>query len=437
MTDTTMVSRSNRQGWRSTLTVTLVSVLVALALAPDIYQPYADGVAYKALAEGRISEVYYYYAKRIAHPFVAGLVSHLCRIPTEAAFRCVAVVSLVAFLIAIHTFWSRFAPSLTPIVLPLAITPSLLLVYRDYYFQDLFHAVLVALFLLAMNQQSGGQAWIGVPLLLALHVTRESTTFLSATAAGLAYLAGRKRFAAALLLAGIAGTAAANWLGTFGIPNKHGVSEVMFLLGKASFNLLRSWFGIIGWTNTNADTLGCDPVWQLPAPPWLGSIKAVGVCRPDWRIPLQTVMQMTGAFGALPVVLLWLLRRHGWRQLRQQRLGTQIALLYGLLSWAMAPLLGTWIRRYVFYAWPSFLFGVPVLWHEARVRIRGVTLGLAFLILVSTWVPAALGSVGDPPGRWVGISVLVELGCWCAVWKLLRRLEANECAEPEQARSFC
>jgi hypothetical protein len=69
---------------------------------------------------------------------------------------------------------------------------------------------------------------------------------------------------------------------------------------------------------------------------------------------------MLTTFGVAPALLLVRLRAQPFSSLwKSLPLSAQLALVYGIISFAIAPMLGNTVGRYVAYAWPLFWVLLP------------------------------------------------------------------------------
>jgi len=72
-----------------------------------------------------------------------------------------------------------------------------------------------------------------------------------------------------------------------------------------------------------------------------------------------------GAFGVLPLLLYIALRQGRFEGARSDLL-MRFCLLYGLISFAIGPLLGASVYRLVLQGWPAFLVALPLCWPNAE-----------------------------------------------------------------------
>ena len=162
----------------------------------------------------------------------------------------------------------------------------------------------------------------------------------------------------------------------------------------------------------------------------LGGLQAVGICGIQPGYPRQTLLVALASFGLLPL-LLFKLRPYLRSSLANQgfagSLGAEdtpgralllrFSLLYGTLSFLLAPLLGRSVARLFDYAWPLFLVALPLLLAEARFTFTSNPAAALFVALhlalswslwwSSTWHPRLLPEF--------------EIGLYLAGWLVLCR----------------
>jgi hypothetical protein len=229
--------------------------MISVFANPGIYEPCTEGEAYFKLAQGHPEMTYNYYAGRILHPFAARLLGNAVQMNLHRAFFVVAVISLLALCVFLSLYSRKL--NLNPaLLIPLVCVPATITLYRGYYFQDLFHAMLVAAFFVVYSSS----AWASLPLLFLLHLTRESTLLLSAW---LAVISTRRRnWAFALSVAAVAaiGTGITSVTIHTALPNKHAVKFLEMHALKIPYAFCNSILGLVFWTDTNASTINCAPV---------------------------------------------------------------------------------------------------------------------------------------------------------------------------------
>jgi hypothetical protein len=416
-----------------------VALLIAIALAvvfmPASYPAYNEGKYYFGIAQFDASQAYSYYGARVLHPLFVRSVAAVAGMPLDAhVFLGVSIGSLVALfvLLGVHYGieysnrpWS-WAWNWAWIWVLLPATATVIDQYRNYYWHDLFYAAVCALFFLALR----ANAWLSLPVLLALYLTRESTFVLVLVVVAVAALRRRWALAASALLVGIAGMVVDSRLMAHALPNHEGLPVFLLDALKIPYNFALNFCGLELWTNANAATVA-RPRWVAEVPAWLhlGNIRQIGFIGFNWVRPLQLLVVVCSAFGTLPALLGRLMAK-GWGRDLFKRFDLTVAFGYGAMMFLLAPLTGTTPLRYELYAWPVFwLFGVGVVnaaISDARRRIE-----LVLLCVVASWVPAIVRFVSGP--RPVGpesinavstagvlVSLLILAPIYVRTWRLSR-----------------
>ncbi|HKN11459.1 MAG TPA: hypothetical protein VJ376_18555, partial [Pseudomonadota bacterium] len=126
------------------------------------------------------------------HPFVAGALVKLGLFrgsDYDSAFRWLGCAGVIVLFGATELYLiSADGPEAGWLALPLLATPVVSENLYNYYFPDLFFAALCAVFFLAMRFSP----WLSLPLLLLLHLTRESTVLLTASLIAVSLYTDRK-----------------------------------------------------------------------------------------------------------------------------------------------------------------------------------------------------------------------------------------------------
>lgn len=413
---------------RIALPVTIGLVLasfLAWAFCPSFYGPYFEGRFYLDIARGNYSRISGYYGGRVVHPLLARLLAHLVGAPIDArVFLWLSVGSLIAFLGFLGIYYGSQYSAVGGAWIFLLATATVVDQYRNYYWHDLFYAAICALFFLALR----ANAWISLPLVLLLYLTRESTLILVIALLVVATICRRWLFGVTVLVVGLVGAKVDSVLVARSLPGKHGIP--MFLLDflKLPYNFAYNVCGLVLWTNTNASTLP-PPIRTIAVPQWLhlGNIHKIGFCGFSWQNPLSTLLILAAAFGVLPLVIFRSIRRRGMPDTRG-RLDLTTALIFGGLMFGLAPLTGTLPARYVLYGWPVFwIYGVAVVSEAFRDwKTRALIIGLSLCVC---WTPPlvrlALGpeisgpesiSTLTPAGTIVSLVVILLLNL--AAWRL-------------------
>jgi len=360
----------------------VISAILGLLFWPSLYDPYLEGNDYVALAHLNYSRVYSYYGGRIVHPLLVRIVSWAAGAPISGeSFRWVSFASLLLLFILLSLFYGRRLKGPTWLFLGLGATALVVDQYRNYYWQDLFDAVVCAAFLFVM----GKNKWASLPLLLLLYLTKESAVVLVFVIVVVALMKGQRAYAATAVITGAVAMVVSSLLVAHAIPNKHGIPVIVVDALKIPYNFCFNVLGLEFWTNTNADTILATPTWIVNLPAWihLGNIRQFGYCGFDWRRPADLLILFGSGFGSLPVLFL---RRDLFFRIWRSDLTMTVAALYGLLMWVLTPLVGTGPQRYFLYAWPLFLLFGIVLLSESTSGKRLYT--FSAISLAAAWTPA-------------------------------------------------
>lgn len=234
---------------------------------------------------------------------------------------------------------------------------------------DLFYAALLGGFLLLLWAR---RYFFAAFLLFPLALTRESTALLLICflVAGWGVLR-RGQIGTALISTG-AGFVLVSRLAANAAGNREGISPGLYLLAKLPWNFLKNFLGILPWANVYP---------ACPVPAWhravhLGPLHEVGYCGLSWEWPVRLVASAAVSFGLFPLLLI--VTRAGWRRAHETLL-IRFCLVYGVVSFLLAGLVGTHVQRLFQYAWPLFLVGLPLLVTASGWRFRNGRWAVAFL----------------------------------------------------------
>ncbi len=345
-----------RLRWMVVLGLTALTALGCGLLQRTMESPFGvpDSSFYLNMAEGRMAEVPQPFASRPLAPFLArGLAAAVHR-SSETGFVVLGWASLLFTLVVV--FWmvtSTAAPRwMLPVVAAVPFWPQLL---HGLALPDLpYTALLCCLLLFLAVDRPYGAASMLLPLTLA----REST--LLALVCLLIVGWRRLRWSGCLVAtaAVVAGSLLVRRLSAGAGGNPEHLPAFFYMAAKLPWNLLRV-VGVRPWSNLYP-FLCATPQWQRALP--LGPLHSVGFCAISPIAPLQAILALTTTFGLLPplFVLLW---RHRDRT-RSMGLLQRFCLVYGGVSFVLAPAIGTWYTRLLGYGWPLLLVALPMLFRE-------------------------------------------------------------------------
>ena len=380
------------------LTSSPIAVAAALWMGHIFTQ--ADTTHYLNLATGRPA-LLPFASRQLGPLLVRGLVS-VTHLSVEQAFFVEGTLALLFFVGTVAFLLVRSGS-------PRWMVPATAgmffwtLVYNGLVLPDLFYAALLCVFLLLLR---GRHMLAAACMMLPLAVARESTllTLVCLLAAGWRRL---RWYEAAVAVAGTgAGLALAKHLGANALPNTEGIPPALYLVAKIPWNLLKNFFGIDPWANVYRS---CEvPRWQMPL--HLGPLTAIGVCRFAWRYPVWLAFEAMVIFGLLPLLLVKLRRVRLPASDGREQVLLRFCVVYGVISFCMAGLLGEAFGRLFGYSWPLFLVALPMLLGASGANFTsGRAAGVFLLLHLSlTWLNVQL----HQPLLVVPALALYGLGWW-------------------------
>ena len=192
------------------------------------------------------------------------------------------------------------------------------------------------------------------------------------------------------------------------LPNREHISPMLYLIAKMPWSFMRNVLGIGVWANLYPT---CEvPKWQMAV--HLGPLRAIGSCGflPD--LPPQEIAVGMAMFGLLPLVA-WGLRKQALQTGGREDLMLRFALLYGTVSFLMAPLLGEAFPRLYGYGWPLHLVALPILLGRSGANFTSVWAAAVFVGLHWFLAWALMWAFPTP-------LFTVAVGCWVLGGVLLR-----------------
>ncbi len=309
-----------------------------------------DVMYYVDMAKGRYDLVPAPFSSRPLAPMLARGISSLTHRPTESGFAFLASCFLLFALAAIFWLAVRTAAPRCTLLLVAAVPfwPQLL-GYAGL--PDPLYTALLAVLLLALE---GERPYLAAALMLPLMSARESTWL---AVLCLVLVTGRgRRWRVGLLAFGsaAAGAVLVRHVSAGGLPNPEHLPGGLYMAGKLVANTARS-FGVNPWSNVYPELCG-TPLWQHALR--LGPVHSVGVCNVSSDVPIQTLSGALTVFGVLPLLSLALWAA-GRIPLGRTSVLTRFCVIYGGISFLLAPSLGTWYTRLFGYGWPLFLVALP------------------------------------------------------------------------------
>ncbi len=298
--------------------------------------------------------------------------------------------------------------------------------FGGFMLPDMFSAALLALFLVCLWQQ---RFLLAALLLLPMFVARESTILVLICLLAVGWRQLRMPIKLAALAASAAGIITVKILTRAALSNSEHLGAFTYMAAKAPWNFFSNVLAIAPWSNTVG--LCAVPRWSFNLPAFLavGGIHSIGLCgyESGWHARLLLVALCT--YGLLPVTTLFLLlRRRSW--LWTGNIFLRFCVLYGCLSFLLAPLLGRSLERLFLYGWPVFILVTPVLAqrlfaHSRRLGAVWLALHLATAALDVIFFVGS-GRVQDwPHVWWLAAAVLAtNVVAWSLISNANARLNA-------------
>ena len=341
------------------------SFCIPLVLGPGSAILAPDATVYRSLATGLRAAVPAPFSARILGPAAAQWLGKLTGLGVDKGFLILGVLSLGTILIA--AMYLLCSQDVQPgILAAVFLMPFWLKLFNSYYLPDLLHAAILEALLLCLVY---GRLTVAMLLLFPAYLSRESTLL---AALCLAWAAWR-RVSFQAILAGFSATIAGilvSWhFVHLGAANVRGMGSGEYLAGKLVWGFLRNVFGLPLWTSSFA-LPNCTPMWSISPPRWFhfGAIHTVGVCPPSAWGPARLLLAWFGVFGIGPAIAAAYFKTTPWRKTVSaataiRSAGTAIAfrfcVIYGLIAFFLAPLLGASVDRLTEYAWPFYLIALP------------------------------------------------------------------------------
>jgi len=345
----------------------------------------SDAAWYRLLASGELHSIAQPFASRQLGAGVVRILALLLHWPVNQAFILQGSVCLVLLLIAVYALFVR---SLAPrwMLAAFAVLPFWPHLFDGLAVPDLWYAFLLAGFLWLLYKR---QLLLAAAMMFPLMISRESTSLTLVCFLIAAWKPLRWPGRIVAVAATLAGSALVEHL-THGNPgNIEHLPQSVYLLLKVPWNFLTNVLGILPWSNVyTVFCLGKPPIWQHAFS--FGPVTAIGVCGYQPTRPLICLADALTIFGLLPLLTAFLL----WRLRRSRRRATlaqpnrsvllRFCLIFGGISYLIAPLLGVAASRLFGYGWPLLLVALPLLFDElpgSGLKPRHPLAALAFLAL--------------------------------------------------------
>lgn len=393
------------RAWAAALAVAATfafSIARALHMGPIFQQ--SDVGYYLQMARGDIHSEMQPFASRQLGPAVVRLLAWILHWPVERAFILQGAISLLVTLGVVYFLITRSgAPRW--ILVAIAIVPFWPQLFVGLALPDLWYAALLAVFLLLVAQRRYLPA---ACMMFPLMVSRESTllTVFCFLVTGWKPLRWPGRLLT--LAAGYAGSLLVKLLTAQNPGNLEHLPPSLYMLAKVPWNFMLNVLGVVPWSNVNMLECGV-PAWQHSL--HLGPVSAVGVCGVSSLMPLECLLALLNTFGLLPLLVVFLWRRR--KKSSERTVLLQFCLLYGTISFLLAPVIGVWFSRLFGYSWPLFALALPLLFNDLSAKpLKARATATAFLFLLLHLVDCFLLSYlpyGAYPPALTGICFVLAL----------------------------
>jgi hypothetical protein len=411
--------------WRSLL-ITAGIVLLCWRDLPFLSE---DSSHYIKMAAGQNWEVIKPFCNRYFHPLLVQAVSALLHTDIHRAFLVLGALSVGTLVFCLNWLIDKAsAPGRGWQAVFLILTPLLLQTFRDYYLPDLLHAALLSLFfILLMKEEACVFCRIGwVVVLMALFATKESTILLSGCLVLICLWRQQYRHVLVVLMATLFAVYLNSLAGKLGRPNIHSMNDLLYMVLKVPFNLLKNFTGLQIWADTFAlhNEKFSEVLVKWPVPTWLhlGAIRELGLCRPNWFFPLNTFIALASNFGALPLMMWFCIQRNIRTMLAKEPLWLLVALGYGGLAFLLGTCTGALVFRLVGYGWPCFWIATLVLIGRDRPLEGRKAVVFFCLHMLIAWAPIIMKMTPIQGLAYCMATAVVLLALQVCVYRFLRGL---------------
>lgn len=306
---------------------------------------------YLKIAQGNTSSVLQPFALRQLAPLVCRGISGLLHISIESAFLLEGFAALFVALSLIGLLLVRAGatPFLLAAVGGLAFWTEL---FNSLALPDLWYAALLSIFLVLLSQERFLLAGL---MLFPLFLSRESTLLVLFCLLVAGWRRMRAVDYAVSLAASFAGRRVVQLLTAGSLSNREQLDPNLYMAGKIPWNFAKNILGLPLWNNLNQANCAV-PRWQTSL--HLGGMHIIGACSWQPALSAGTLRLALSSFGLLPLLLFFV-----WRKgiFRTGDLLLRFCILYGGISFVLAPMLGSAVARLFAYSWPLFIVAVPIL----------------------------------------------------------------------------
>ncbi len=404
-------------------TAAVTAVAVPLGLAHDNAYARVDSEWYLLIAKGLGAEAIQPFTARQLDPLLARCISGIAHISLLHGFLILGLASLL--ITAGITGWILCRSGAT--VLAIAAVAGLYFwpaLFGSFMLPDTLSAALLACFLFCLWRDSF--AWAAV-WLLPMFLARESTilVLLCLVIAGWRRLRWPVWTTAAI--ASLAGLGIVRSLSAHSLANREHLNPLLYMAGKIPWNFFGNGLAMQPWSAAVSSSCRVPRYTAtLPFHLHIAGSATVGLCGWNAAWQVESLLVALCSFGLLPLLAAFLALRHG-RAFWTEDLFTRFCIVYGGLSFFIAPLLGHTVERLFLYSWPVFLLATPL----AASRIFGLArwksaAGITVVVthFVTAWLDYLVFWSWDQQSwqrAWAMAAALVLANI--VAWTMLLRLE--------------
>lgn len=419
-------------------TLARLAVFVAAVTAIAVPVGYAGGYAYVRIdsswyldiAQGNTHATMQPFAARQLGPLIVRALSSVTHLSLLHSFLALGIISLLITAAVCGWLLVRQDAGLLQL---LAVGGIYFwsATFGSFMLPDTFSAALLSLFLLLLWKRK--YTW-AIWMLLPMFVARESTVLVVVCllAAGWNILSWIQR--GLTIVSSLAGMFIVHLLTSGSLPNREQMNPLLYMAGKVPWNFASNVLAMGPWMS-GFNGFCATPRWTLNLPSGfeIGGSNILGLCgwQPAWHARL--VLLALCSFGLLPLLTMFLACYHR-RLLWGQDLFRRFCVVYGVISFLMAPLLGRSMERLFLYSWPLFLLITPVV---AASAFRGKRIPWKLLLalhIATAWLDLLLFDSREQSTlfrAWGLLAIVVETNL--LAWILLRRADLRPAPSLERA----
>lgn len=336
--------------WIYFLLAAIITFSLTVLFTPHTFFIQSDAFNYLAIARGQAMLVEPFASRQFA-PTLARLIAFSFHLTVERSFILQGLLSLAVLAgVTFRLLYRASAPAwLLLVLIPL---PFWKMIFTDLALPDLFYAALLALLFWAISRSSLISA---AAMFLPLALTRETTLLVLVCFLAVGFRQTTRRACILALIFFMAGSMLVRYWTPEAAANREHLPKMAYMLAKMPWNFSRNILGIIPWSNVYP-LLCSTPTYSVPLE--FGPVHAVGVCGFNKFAFFSVLHCSFDVFGILPVLGVFLFLRV---KRPYDNFLLLFSLIYGAVSFLLAPMLGVSLDRLFGYAWPLFLLAIPLL----------------------------------------------------------------------------